>query len=176
MKAYLPFGDPSNDGHGQCKMVLVEVPHLTAVSEAEQRIKEKYDQWFFSGFAEDCNEPFLSEDIWKALIETDYPIERFRVKEDSNDWEDVNSLAEARQLGLEIGLPEDLVLKTPSDGLCGQSDEDKLGFTYEQLDDYINEHWDKVPDDVCEKIKKLHMASRHKYKLIPTFWSYWLGE
>lgn len=95
MKAYLPFGDPSNDGHGQCKMVLVEVPHLTAVSEAEQRIKEKYGQWFFSGFAEDCNEPFLSEDIWKALIETDYPIERFRVKEDSNDWEDVNSLAEA---------------------------------------------------------------------------------
>lgn len=83
---------------------------------------------------------------------------------------------EVRQLGLEIGLPEDLVLKTPSDGLCGQSDEDKLGFTYEQLDDYINEHWDKVPDDVCEKIKKLHMASRHKYKLIPTFWSYWLGE
>ena len=86
------------------------------------------------------------------------------------------TVTEVRQLGLEIGLPEDLVLKTPSDGLCGQSDEDKLGFTYEQLDDYINEHWDKVPDDVCEKIKKLHMASRHKYKLIPTFWSYRLGE
>ena len=83
---------------------------------------------------------------------------------------------EVRQLGLEIGLPEDLVLKTPSDGLCGQNDEDKLGFTYEQLDDYINEHWDKVPSDVCEKIKKLHMASRHKYKPIPTFRFYWLGE
>ena len=95
MKAYLLFGDPFKDGHGQYKMVLIELSRLSVVFEAEQRIKEKYGQWFFSGFAKDYNQPFLSEDIWKALIETEYPIERFRVKQDSIDWEDVNSLAEA---------------------------------------------------------------------------------
>lgn len=94
MRAYLPFGDPYNNGHGRCKNVLVEVPYLDSVSVAEQRIKDKYGKWFFSEFADDYNEPFLGEDIWKALIETEYPIERFRIKEDSNDWEDVNSLAE----------------------------------------------------------------------------------
>lgn len=43
---------------------------------------------------------------------------------------------------IEIGktmdeLPIDLVVKTPSDGLTGFSDEEKLGFTYDELDDYI---------------------------------------
>ena len=35
-------------------------------------------------------------------------------------------------------LPKELVHKTPSDGLCGKTDEDNLGFTYRQLDNYIN--------------------------------------
>ena len=34
-------------------------------------------------------------------------------------------------------IPRDLVEKTPSDGLSGQSDEDRLGFTYEQMDNYL---------------------------------------
>ena len=41
------------------------------------------------------------------------------------------------QLGHELGLPENLVEKIPSDGLCGKTDEDNLGFTYAQLDKYI---------------------------------------
>ena len=41
------------------------------------------------------------------------------------------------RLGDELELPYDLVHKTPSDGLTGKSDEDNLGFTYEQLDNYI---------------------------------------
>ena len=42
-----------------------------------------------------------------------------------------------RQLGAVLGLPDALVHKTPTDGLSGQTDEDKLGFTYEVLDRYI---------------------------------------
>ena len=34
-------------------------------------------------------------------------------------------------------IPSYLVEKTPSDGLSGQSDEDRLGFTYDQLDTYF---------------------------------------
>ena len=36
------------------------------------------------------------------------------------------TVEEVRQIGLELGLPYDLVYKTPSDGLCGKSDEDNL--------------------------------------------------
>ena len=37
----------------------------------------------------------------------------------------------------ELGLPESLLRKVPRDGLCGQTDEEKLGFTYDVLDGYI---------------------------------------
>ena len=36
-----------------------------------------------------------------------------------------------------LGLPEELVEKTPIDGLCGKTDEENLGFTYAELDKYI---------------------------------------
>lgn len=34
-------------------------------------------------------------------------------------------------------MPEKFILKTPSDGLCGKTDEDNLGVTYKEIDDYI---------------------------------------
>ena len=45
--------------------------------------------------------------------------------------------SEVVAIGDELGLPQDLVHKTPSDGLCGKTDEDNFGFTYEQLDSFI---------------------------------------
>lgn len=45
--------------------------------------------------------------------------------------------SEVVAIGEALGLPYDLTHKTPSDGLCGQTDEDRFGFTYEQLDTYI---------------------------------------
>ena len=36
-----------------------------------------------------------------------------------------------------VPVPEDLVEKTPIDGLCGKTDEENLGFTYAELDVYI---------------------------------------
>ena len=46
---------------------------------------------------------------------------------------------EVKAIGRYLGLPEDLIEKVPIDGLCGQTDEEKLGFTYEMLDHYIRE-------------------------------------
>ena len=37
---------------------------------------------------------------------------------------------EVKSIGRVLGLPEVLVEKVPSDGLCGKTDEDNLGFTY----------------------------------------------
>ena len=43
-------------------------------------------------------------------------------------------VSEVVQLGLELGLPQDLCRKAPSDGMCGKTDEDKYGFTYDELE------------------------------------------
>ena len=41
---------------------------------------------------------------------------------------------EVKRIGRLLGLPDELVDKVPSDGLCGKTDEDNLGFTYAELD------------------------------------------
>jgi NAD+ synthase len=79
------------------------------------------------------------------------------------------TVREILAIGDALGLPYSLVHKAPSDGMCGKTDEDNLGFTYEQLDNYIDGDYDKVPDEVCEKIERLHKATRHKYRPIPTY-------
>lgn len=54
-----------------------------------------------------------------------------------------------------------LIFKTPSDGLCGKTDEDNLGFTYKQLDDYIRR--DICPEtDILQRIYDLHKRNLHK--------------
>lgn len=78
------------------------------------------------------------------------------------------TVQEVIQVGAYLGLPKNLVQKTPSDGLSGMSDEDKLGFTYEVLDKYIR-------TGVCEdektkaRIDMLNKANAFKLKPIPGF-------
>ena len=45
--------------------------------------------------------------------------------------------SEVCTIGHYLGLPSKYVDKTPSDGLCGKSDEDNFGFTYDELDEKI---------------------------------------
>lgn len=78
------------------------------------------------------------------------------------------TVREILEIGDDLSLPYHLIHKAPSDGMCGKTDEDNFGFTYEQLDDYILET-DAVPEDVVEKIKRMHNASRHKYLPMPMF-------
>lgn len=77
---------------------------------------------------------------------------------------------EVRQIGYELNLPKTMVDKTPSDGLCGKTDEDNLGFTYTQLDDYITCGTCGIPS-IDNKIKDMHNHNLHKLCLMPTFWS-----
>lgn len=78
------------------------------------------------------------------------------------------TVSEVKEIGIELGLPKELVYKTPSDGLSGKMDEDNLGFTYDVLDQYIR-------TGICEdkNIKKLidqrHQQNEFKVKPIPTF-------
>ena len=75
---------------------------------------------------------------------------------------------EVRQLGHELGLPDFLINKTPSDGLSGQTDEDKLGFTYADLDHYILTGQCQDPT-IKAKIDRMHAMNLHKLQLMPAF-------
>ena len=78
------------------------------------------------------------------------------------------TVGEVRALGLELGLPRHLVLKAPSDGLSGMSDEDKIGFTYATLDHYILTG--ECPDEAIRaKIDRMHRLNLHKLRLMPAY-------
>lgn len=78
------------------------------------------------------------------------------------------TVEEVLQIGDFLGLPSNLVHKTPSDGLSGMSDEDKVGFTYAVLDKYI-------ATGICEdenikaKIDRMHVLNLHKLNVMPHF-------
>lgn len=75
---------------------------------------------------------------------------------------------EVIQIGHELPIPVELVDKTPSDGLCGKTDEDNLGFTYAQLDDYIV-HGTCGVMSIDNKIEVMHKQNLHKLQPMPCF-------
>jgi len=78
------------------------------------------------------------------------------------------TVAEVKEIGHLLGLPYDLVEKTPIDGLCGKTDEDNLGFTYAVLDRYIRTG--EIDDPATkERIDRLHRINRFKLELMPIF-------
>lgn len=73
---------------------------------------------------------------------------------------------EVCEIGMMLNLPKHLVVKIPSDGLSGKSDEEKLGFSYAELDEYIRTGKKGKNFDV---IDKKHKIADHKIKPIPKF-------
>jgi len=79
------------------------------------------------------------------------------------------TVTEVLQIGEYLGLPDKLVHKVPSDGLSGMSDEDKLGFTYAALDEYISNPDADIPEETKQSIYRKHKANLHKIELMPAF-------
>ena len=78
------------------------------------------------------------------------------------------TVQEVKAIGRLLGLPQELVDKVPTDGLCGKTDEDNLGFTYAELDRYIREG--KIDDaDKKARIDHLHKINQFKLELMPAF-------
>ena len=78
------------------------------------------------------------------------------------------TVTEVKEIGYLLGLPKELVDKTPIDGLCGKTDEENLGFTYAELDKYIRtgEIENKAKKEL---IDKKHKANLFKLQLMPCF-------
>ncbi len=78
------------------------------------------------------------------------------------------TVTEVKEIGRVLGLPDELVDKTPIDGLCGKTDEENLGFTYAELDVYIRtgEIKDKEKKEIIDKKHKMNLF---KLELMPCF-------
>ncbi|MFB6254171.1 MAG: NAD+ synthase [Halobacteriaceae archaeon] len=88
---------------------------------------------------------------------------------------------QVRQLARNIGVPEEIVTKTPSAGMwAGQSDEEELGLSYDTLDGILALHIDgpisasrtaaflDIDIDVIEHVEDLVIESQHKRQMPPS--------
>ena len=78
------------------------------------------------------------------------------------------TVTEVKAIGRELGLPSELVDKTPTDGLCGKTDEDNLGFTYAELDAYIRDGIEPS-EEIKAKIDSMHEKNLFKLQPMQSF-------
>ena len=71
------------------------------------------------------------------------------------------TVEEVLAIGKELGVPDELLYKTPEDGLTGKSDEEAIGVEYALIDQYIR---GENPDNytACRIIHERHEANLHK--------------
>jgi NAD+ synthase len=87
---------------------------------------------------------------------------------------------QVRQLARAVGVPEDLVTRTPSAGMWeGQTDEAEMGLGYDELDAILAVHVDGplsksaarrtlgVPESAIERVVELYEQSKHKRAMPP---------
>ena len=77
------------------------------------------------------------------------------------------TVEEVYQLGEVLQVPKDILYKTPSDGLSGKSDEEKLGVKYSDIAKVIN--GEEVAEEIANRIKEMHNKNQHKF-VIPTYY------
>ena len=92
---------------------------------------------------------------------------------DLSNCNDLNPIAgitatEVKAVGRVLGLPDRLVDKVPSDGLCGSTDEEKLGFKYEDLDSYLRTGC-CYSMDAKKKIDAMHGKNAFKLRFADWF-------
>lgn len=93
-----------------------------------------------------------------------------RYGDSAGDFSPLGQLAvtEVKAIGRELGLPDVLIDKVPTDGLCGKTDEENLGFSYDVLDKYITTG-EIENQEVKEKIDSMHEKNLFKLLPMPTF-------
>ena len=76
--------------------------------------------------------------------------------------------SEVRALARDLKIPQPIVDRAPSAGLwLGQTDEEEMGFTYADLERYLEDGAQGVPPALAMKIERLMRISEHKRSLPP---------
>lgn len=78
------------------------------------------------------------------------------------------TVSDVKLVGYELPIPKELVDKAPADGLCGKTDEDNLGFTYDQLDSYIENGTSGIMS-IDYTIEQMHQRNLHKLLPMPAY-------
>ena len=88
----------------------------------------------------------------------------------AGDFALINKLtkSEVVQIGDELDLPKYLVHKAPGDGMSGKTDEDNIGFTYDELDAYIRNGVEGPNNEVIKRRIK-SMEFKRKVLNLPSF-------
>ena len=76
------------------------------------------------------------------------------------------TVKEVLAIGDYIGVPKNILYKTPSDGLSNQTDEEKMGIKYDDVESVI--YGEVVDEEIYQKIQRLHDRNAHKFA-IPTY-------
>ena len=73
-----------------------------------------------------------------------------------------------RTIARELNVPAPIVERTSTAGLwSGQIDEDEMGFTYADLERYLEDGPQGVPPALAMRIERLTRAGEHKLSLPP---------
>lgn len=77
------------------------------------------------------------------------------------------TVSEVLAIGKILGVPEKILQKAPSDGLGNQTDEEKIGVKYSQIEEMIETG--NTENSAKEIILKKFEASKHKRAEVPTY-------
>ncbi len=131
---------------------------------AEANIKPRLRMTTLYYYAQSKNYLVVGTDNWSEL-----KIGYFTKHGDGGiDLAPLGSLVkhEVKELARVLDIPAEIIEKKPSAGLWdGQTDESEMGFSYEELDQYILSG--KAEPEVEAKIKKLASQNSHKVAPIP---------
>lgn len=77
------------------------------------------------------------------------------------------TVPEVLAIGEYLNVPEQIIRKSPNDGLGGKTDEEKMGVTYKQIEEYIETG--KTDENAMQIIEKLNSSTKHKRSPVPTY-------
>ncbi len=77
------------------------------------------------------------------------------------------TVREVLAIGKYLGVPDRIINKAPSDGLGSKTDEEKMGVTYDQIEEYIETG--KTAEEAMPIIERKNRVSKHKRSLVPKY-------
>ena len=77
------------------------------------------------------------------------------------------TVSEVLRIGDFLGVPKEILIKAPSDGLGAQTDEEKMGIKYAQIEEMIETG--ETEELAKKEILRRFYNSRHKKNLIPSY-------
>lgn len=89
--------------------------------------------------------------------------------DNSSDFNPIGNFTvkEVLEIGKILGVPEKILKKAPSDGLGEQTDEEKMGIKYSQIEEMIE--MGNTEEEAKEEIIKRYKSSKHKRSLVPIY-------